>query len=39
MIWAGIINNQIVDPFRVYSGVKMCAKLYVGFLKKFSSLV
>ena len=39
MIWAGIINNQIVDPFRVTSGVKMCAKSCVDFLRKFPSLV
>ena len=34
MIWVGIINNQIVGPFRVLDGVKMCAKSYVDFLKK-----
>ena len=34
MIWAGIINNRIVGPFRVPDGVKMCAKSYVDFLKK-----
>ena len=34
MIWAGIINNQIVGPFRVPDGVKMCAKSYVDFLQK-----
>ena len=34
MIWAGIINNQIVGTFRVPDGVKMCAKSYVDFLKK-----
>ena len=39
MIWVGIINNQIVGPFRVPDGVKMCAKSYVDFLKKFTSLV
>ena len=39
MIWVGIINNQIVGPFRVPDGVKMCAELYVDFLKKFPSLV
>ena len=38
MIWAGIINNQIVDPFRVPNGVKMCAKSYVDFLNKISFL-
>ena len=39
MIWAGIINNQIVGPFRVPDVVKMCAISYVDFLKKFPSLV
>ena len=34
MIWAGIINNHIVGPFRVPDGVKMCAESYVDFLKK-----
>ena len=38
MIWAGIINNQIVGPFRVPDGVMMCAKSYVDFLKKISFL-
>ena len=38
MIWAGIINNQIVGPFRVPDGVTMCAKSYVDFLKKISFL-
>ena len=35
MISAAIINNQIVDPFRVPNGVKMCAKSYVDFLQNF----
>ena len=35
MIWAGIINNQIVDPFRVPNGVKMCAKSFADFIKNF----
>ena len=39
MIWVGIINNQIVGPFRVPNGVKMCAKSYVDFPQKFPSLV
>ena len=39
MIWAEIINNQIMDPSRVPNGVKMCAKSYVDFLRKFPSLV
>ena len=38
MIWAGIINNQIVGPFRVLDGVTMFAKSYVDFLRKTSFL-
>ena len=38
MIWAGIINNQIVGPFRGPDGVKMCAESNVDFLKKNSFL-
>ena len=38
MIWAGIINNQILGRFRVPDGVTMCAKSYVDFLKKISFL-
>ena len=38
MIWAGIINNQIVGLFRVPDGVKMCAKSYVDFVQKISFL-
>ena len=34
MIWVEIINNQIVGPFRVPDGVKMCAESYVDFSKK-----
>ena len=34
MIWAGIINDQIVGPFRVPDGVKMKAQSYVAFLKE-----
>ena len=34
MIWVEIIDNQIVGPFRVPDGVKMCAESYVDFLKK-----
>ena len=34
MIWVGIVNNQIVGPFRVPDRVKMCAKLYVDFLQQ-----
>ena len=39
MIWAGIIYNQIVGPFRVPDGVKMCAKSYVDLQKNIPSLV
>ena len=36
----GIIDNQIVGPFRVCDWVMMCAESYVNFLKKeFHSLV
>ena len=38
MIWAGMINNQIVHPFRVPDGVTMCAKSYVDLLTKISFL-
>ena len=38
MTWAGIINNQIVGPFRVPDGITMCAKSYVDYLKKNSFL-
>ena len=34
MIWAGIINDQVVGPFRVPDGVKMKAQSYVAFLKE-----
>ena len=34
IIWAGMINNQIVSPFRKPDVVKMCAESYVDFLKK-----
>ena len=34
MTWAGIINNEIVGPFRVPDGVKMCTKSYVDFLQE-----
>ena len=34
MIWAGIINDAIVDPFAVPDGVKMNAQSYVEFLKQ-----
>ena len=39
MIWAGIINNQIVGLFRVRYGVETCAESYAELLKKFPSLV
>ena len=39
MIWAGIINNQIVGPFRVPDGVTMCAKSYICRLPKKNFLL
>lgn len=33
MFWAGIINSEIVGPFRVPDGVKMDAEAYGLFLK------
>ena len=34
MIWAGIINDELVGPFRVPDGLKMTSKTYVKFLKE-----
>ena len=34
MIWAGIVNDQTVGPFRVRDGV-LCRESYVDFLKNF----
>ena len=34
MLWAAIIGNELVGPFRVSDGVKMTAKVYLDFLKK-----
>lgn len=33
MIWAGIINNEVVGPFRVEQGVKINSENYCQFLK------
>lgn len=30
MIWSKIINTQIVGPFRMLDGVKMCGEFYVN---------
>ena len=35
IIWAGIIDDEVVGPFRVKDGVKMTAEMYVSFLKEF----
>jgi transposase len=35
MFWAGIINNEMVGPFRVKDGVKITAETYTAFLKEF----
>ena len=34
MIWAGIVNNTLIGPFRVPEGVKINSKTYIDFLKK-----
>lgn len=33
MFWAGIVDSELVGPFRVKDGVKMTAGVYVDFLK------
>ena len=35
MFWAGIINNEMVGPFRVKDRVKITAETYTAFLKEF----
>ena len=34
MFWAGVINNEMVGPFRVKDGVKITAETYTAFLKE-----
>ena len=34
MLWAGIINDRLIGPFRVPDGVKLTADSYIEFLKK-----
>ena len=34
IVWAAVIGNELVGPFRVSDGVKMTAKVYLDFLKK-----
>lgn len=34
MIWAGIIGNELVGPFRVEDGVKMNSKFYCEFIEQ-----
>lgn len=33
MVWAGIVNNQIVGPFLIPDGVKVTASVYCDFLR------
>ena len=33
MLWAGIIGNELVGPFRVPDGVKLTAAAYIDFHK------
>ena len=32
MIWAGIIGNELMGPYRLEDGLKMKSKTYCGFL-------
>ena len=34
MIWAGIINDELVGPFRIKDGVKMNSETYCNFLNE-----
>ena len=34
MIWAGIIDNKIIGPFRVPDGVKLTSNTYIEFLRE-----
>ena len=34
MIWAGIIGNELVGPFKVEDGVKIDLAVYTQFLEK-----
>ena len=35
MLWAGIVGNELVGPFRVQEGVKLTSHTYWQFLKSF----
>lgn len=35
MIWAGIIGNELVGPFKLKDGVKMNSKSYCDFLEQY----
>ena len=34
MFWAGIVNDELVGPFKVENGVKINSETYCAFLKK-----
>ena len=34
MIWAAIIDDELVGPFRVKDGVKMTAQTYIAYLRE-----
>jgi len=34
MIWAGILDNELVGPFRIEDGVKMNSETYCAFLER-----
>ena len=34
MIWAGVVDSELVGPFRIPEGVKMTSATYVDFLKR-----
>ena len=35
MLWAGIVKDELVGPFRVQEGVKLTSHTYCQFLKSF----
>ena len=35
MLWAGIVGDELVGPFRVQEGVKLTSHTYCQFLKSF----
>ena len=34
IIWAGVVDSELVGPFRIPEGVKMTSATYVEFLKR-----